>query len=225
MADFEVQSKSLRKRVWLVTWLIRIVFSFTARVQLVVRVRVTGRQNVPARGGAIVCVNHRSIVDPPLMIGALRRNAAYLAKDDLFRGPLGRLLRWMGHIPVARGTESAREAAFAGEQVVHQGGLVVLHPEGACSPDDTLLPAKGGMAEMAFRTGAPVVPGGLVGTARVKPLKGWPRLMRRVEINFGKPILPPYQSDSAPLADRQAFTHLVMTEIARLSKQNLPAAA
>ena len=218
--------KSLRKRAWLVTRLLRLVFSIGVRLQIFVHVDKTGQEHVPATGPVLICPNHISASDPVFVFGVLRRDVAFLAKAELFRNPiLKRLLLGMGHIPVTRGTNAAVEAAKLGERVLDQGGAVVMFPEGTCAVDEYLLPAKSGMAHMAFRTGAPVVPVGLVGTDQVKPLRGRVRLGRSVEINFGRPISPPYQSDNACLADRETFTAEVMTEIARLSRRKLPESA
>jgi 1-acyl-sn-glycerol-3-phosphate acyltransferase len=222
-----MRPRSRFKRVWFFTQLMRWgILSLIARLQIFVRASVTDRGNVPRHGAVLVCPNHQSLLDPPLVFGALRRNAAFLAAGGLFRQRgFGDLMRWMGHIPVQRGTSAAREAIDAGEAVLKGGGVVVLFPEGKCSLDGILLPAKLGMAEMAFRTYTPVVPVGLVGINRVLPLGSrWPRLGRRVEINFGTPMYPPFQSAAPTREALQAFTEQVWGQVAVLSHQPAPPA-
>ncbi len=216
------KARSLLRRVRLVVGFVRLWLSLGARMRVFTRVTVSGRENVPASGRVLICPNHQSISDPLFVFGALRRDVAFLAAAELFKIPVfGRLLRWMGHIPVARGSNAAVEAAKAGELVLEQDGAVGVFPEGGCAPDEYLLPAKHGMAHMAFRTGTPVLPVALIGTEQVKPLKGWLRLMCRVEIHFGRLIHPPYQSDNATAADRQEFSDAVMAEISRLSHRKI----
>jgi 1-acyl-sn-glycerol-3-phosphate acyltransferase len=198
---------SLRKRVWLVTRIIRLALMTAARVQIFVRVEKVGSRNVPRHGRVILAGNHPSPVDPILLFGGLRRNVCFLAAEFLFRQPvLGRLLRWMGHIRVERGTDKAVEAAAFGERVLAHDGVVVIFPSGRITKPGERYQPKTGVARMALATGSPIVPFYLTGTERIIA-DGRPRLMRRVRMVFGEPIAVtqvenPTRADLVTLASR-----------------------
>jgi 1-acyl-sn-glycerol-3-phosphate acyltransferase len=207
--------KSLRKRVWVVTRVIRLALMVAARVQIFVRVEKTGSRNVPKHGRVILAGNHPSPIDPVLLFGALRRNVCFLAAEFLFRQPvLGRLLRWMGHIQVERGTDKAREAAAFGEHVLAFDGVVVIFPSGRITKPGERYEPKTGVARMAFATGAPIVPFYLTGTERILA-GGRPRLMRRVHMVFGEPIAVT-RVDNPTRADLVTLTSRVVDASNRL---------
>jgi 1-acyl-sn-glycerol-3-phosphate acyltransferase len=183
-----LRPKSLRKRVWLATHIIRLALMMAARVQLFVRVEKVGSRNVPKHGRVILAGNHPSPLDPILLFGGLRRNVCFLAAEFLFRQPmLGRLLRWMGHIRVDRGTDKALEAAEFGAHVLAHDGVVVIFPSGRLTKPGERYQPKTGVARMAFATGSPIVPFYLTGTERIFAGRR-PRLLRRVRMVFGEPI-------------------------------------
>ncbi len=202
------------KPVWVATWFIRSLLMLAARLQIV-RVRVVGRSNVPRRGPVIVAANHASIIDPILLFGMLRRRVTFLAADFLFRiFVFGRIMKWMGHIPVYRNTEQARLAAQAGADVLQHRGVLGIFPEGSVAEAQASVLRKAylGVATMALATGSLIVPVALVGTEKVMPPGR--RLLRlfhpRVRIIVGRPIKPLANEDP------RALTNRVMVEIARL---------
>jgi 1-acyl-sn-glycerol-3-phosphate acyltransferase len=210
-----LRPESLRKRVWLVTRMIRLALMMAARVQIFVRVEKVGSRNVPRRGRVILAGNHPSPIDPILLFGGLRRNVCFLAAEFLFRQPvLGRLLRWMGHIRVERGTGNAQEAAAFGERVLAHDGVVVIFPGGRITKPGERYHPKTGVARMAFATGAPIVPFYLTGTERIF-FRGRPRLMRRVRMIFGEPIAVT-QVEKPTRADLMALTSRVVNASDRL---------
>lgn len=188
--------RSLRKRVWVATRIIRLALMVAARAQIFVRVEKIGLENVPRHGRVILAGNHPSLLDPILLFGGLRRNVSFLAAEFLFREPvLGHVLRWMGHIRVDRGTDKALEAAIVGERVLSHDGVVVIFPSGGITRPGESYQAKTGAARMALATGSPIVPFYLTGTERVL-VGGRPRLMRRVRMTFGEPI--PVRQETRP---------------------------
>jgi 1-acyl-sn-glycerol-3-phosphate acyltransferase len=210
-----LRPNSLRKRVWLVTRIIRLALMMTARVQVFVRVEKVGSRNVPKHGRVILAGNHPSPMDPILLFGALRRNVCFLAAEFLFRQPvLGRLLRWMGHIRVERGTDKALEAAAFGAHVLAHDGVVVIFPSGRLTRPGERYQPKTGVARMAFATGSPIVPFYLTGTERIIA-GGRPRLMRRVHMVFGEPIAVT-QMENPTRADLVALTSRVVNASDRL---------
>ncbi|MEY9871607.1 1-acyl-sn-glycerol-3-phosphate acyltransferase [Streptacidiphilus sp. MAP12-33] len=129
------------------------------------------------KGPCIVAANHSSLIDPGVVLAALRRlgepRPVVLAAAGLWRIPaLGRILRAEGHIPVRRGTAQAAAALDAAERELRQGRVVVIYPEGRVprrpdSGDDAPQEFRTGLARLALATGAPVVPLGQAGSRRI----------------------------------------------------------
>jgi 1-acyl-sn-glycerol-3-phosphate acyltransferase len=131
------------------------------------------QHKIPARGGAVLVVNHISNVDP-LAVGQFvafsGRWPRFLAKDSLFRIPVvGAVIRACGQIPVRRGTAAASDALAAAVEAVEGGRAVVVYAEGTITLDPDLWPMRGrtGAARIALSTRAPVVPIGQWGAQDV----------------------------------------------------------
>jgi 1-acyl-sn-glycerol-3-phosphate acyltransferase len=154
--------------------------------RMLARVTVTG--TVPA-GAVLLAVNHTALVDGPLIYGVLPRPVAFLVKAEVFRGPLGTLLRRTGQIPVRRGTvESAPLRAALG--VLAAGGIVGVFPEGTRGEGE-VTQVRHGIAYLAVRSGAPVVPVACHGT---RARRGWALLRPHrppVLVAFGPPVQVP----------------------------------
>lgn len=125
------------------------------------RVTVTG--TVPD-GPVLLAVNHTALVDGPLLYGQFPRPVAFLVKAEVFRGPLGTLLRHTGQIPVRRGTVESAPLLTALERL-GAGGIVGVFPEGTRG-DGEVAQVRHGIAYLAVRSGAPVVPVAVHGTRR-----------------------------------------------------------
>ena len=135
-----------------------------AFVTALVPIRVECLQNLPARGPYIVAANHISWYDPPAIEFALAVPIRYMAKRELFAVPLiGFVLRASGNFPVRRG-ESDRRALETALRVLEAGEPLGFFPEGTRSKDGRLRRAKPGIAFLARRSGAPVVPVAVRGT-------------------------------------------------------------
>lgn len=129
------------------------------------RLHVFGAENVPPSGGVIIAPNHKSFLDPFFVGAATRRRVRYMAKIEMFRGPLRPLLVRLGAFPVRRG-EADGEALQTASEILRQGGAVVVFPEGTrVDEPDALGAPHHGAARLALATGAPIVPTAVVGTA------------------------------------------------------------
>src|SRR5262249_53377813 len=156
---------------------------------------VTGFENVPRSGPVIIAGNHVSFADEIFTPLAARRQIFYLAKAEYFTGTgiKGAVMRGffggIGQVPVDR--SAARAAAAAVDvcvQLLAQGRAFGIYPEGTRSPDGRLYKFRTGVARIALRSGAPVVPVGLVGTQRVQRpgTRSWH--LARVGVHFGAPM-------------------------------------
>jgi 1-acyl-sn-glycerol-3-phosphate acyltransferase len=134
-------------------------------VSLLIRSRYRNLTKLPQQGGAIVVVNHVSHVDPLLLSKFFidgGRRPRFLAKDSIFGVPvIGTAMRRMGHVPVKRGTTDARQSFDAAVELLENGGLIVMHPEGTVTrdPDGWPMTAKTGAARLALLApDVPVIP-------------------------------------------------------------------
>ncbi|GAA3580208.1 lysophospholipid acyltransferase family protein [Amycolatopsis ultiminotia] len=152
----------------------------------VFRIRVHGRDRVPAQGPVVLIGNHSSNVDPQLIIGMLPRRSAFLAKAELFAGVGGRFLRAIGQIPVRRG-EIDRAPLMTAVGVLKAGGVVGVFPEGTRGAGDVGA-AERGAAWLVRASGATVLPIATRGTR--KPADGKRRWRPRVDVLVGEPFTP-----------------------------------
>jgi 1-acyl-sn-glycerol-3-phosphate acyltransferase len=164
-------------------------------LRLFFRPRIEGLEHIPDSGAAIVAGNHLSFSDHFVMPTILPRRITFLAKAEYFTGPgiRGRLtaafFRGVGQIPVDRsGGPASRSAIDAAVDVLSRGELLGIYPEGTRSPDGRLYRGRTGVAVMALRAGAPVIPCAMVGTFELQPPgRALPRI-GRVTIRFGRPL-------------------------------------
>jgi len=178
-------------------------------------VRVGGRGHVPP-GACVIACNHRAYTDPTL-IGCLMPGAvAFLAKEELFHGFLGWLIRKCYAIPVRRGTAD-RQALRAALQSLRRGMPLLIFPEGTRIRGGALGTPHAGVAWLARRAGVPVLP------VLVSGGNLWRSALRleRQQVTFGVPLAPPAAVEGAHPAQSQAggdaaFTACVMEAIARL---------
>jgi 1-acyl-sn-glycerol-3-phosphate acyltransferase len=154
---------------------------------LLIRLRFVDLHHVPASGPAILMINHVSWADPFLVLIAVKRSVSAMAKVEAFEDAR---TRWMlgpyGTIPVHRGAVDL-QAIRAATEVLREGGLVLISPEGTRSKTGGLIPAQEGLAFLATRTNAPVVPIAVVGSPQILPAL---RKLRRAEVTltFGAPF-------------------------------------
>jgi len=150
--------------------------------------RVRGAEHIPSSGPALIVSNHQSLLDPPAIGGAARRQIYFLAKAELFRIPLfGRLIRAVHARPVRREGSDPRALRTA-TLLLEEGKALLIFPEGTRSLDGRLGEAKAGVGMLAVKSGAPVVPAYVSGTLEALP-KGsaWPR-RSQVSVRFGPAI-------------------------------------
>lgn len=188
-----------------------------AAMLLLTRTSVRGRANLPLRGAGIVVCNHIDAVDPAILVGALPRPIALMSKVENRRGLLGLFMPLVGAFTVKRGAAD-RQALGIAEQVLRQGRLLCLFPEGTRSRDGRLGRGQGGAALLAIKTGAPIIPVGITGTPRIFNRR-WPWLgFPRVVVAIGAPLaVPERRSPADACARRAAREHLTETIMRRIA--------
>jgi 1-acyl-sn-glycerol-3-phosphate acyltransferase len=160
------------------------------------RIRLEGSEHIPGGGPVILASNHRSNMDPVLLASAVERPLAFMAKAELFVGPLGWILRWIGQFPVRRGGID-REALRRTDAVLARGSMLGLFPEGTRG-DGGFAAVHPGLAYIVVRQRCPVLPVAIFGTERVRRRFGWLPFASPVRIVIGPPIdLPRSTSDRA----------------------------
>ena len=153
----------------------------------VLRLQVEGRQHVPAAGPVLVAGNHSGILDGPLVFFLSPRPATLLTKSEVFVGVWARACGWLGLIPVHRGAAD-RAALKAGLAHLEAGGALGVFPEGTRG-SGTFDTVTDGLAYLALRSGAAVVPVAVHGTGRALPRgRLLPRWRAPVLVAFGPPV-------------------------------------
>ena len=154
----------------------------------VLTLRVEGAEHVPPHGAVLLAGNHSGLLDGPLVFLLSPRPAVFLTKAELFVGPLARALGWLGQVPVHRGRPD-RSALKRGLAELARGGAVGVFPEGSRGSGQ-LEQTADGLAYLALRSGAPVVPIAVLGTPEALPRGArWPCRDAPVRVVFGRPVV------------------------------------
>ena len=138
------------------------------------RISIEGAlDEIPRQGPLIIAANHASNLDVPVigswLIPRLGRRIHWLGKKELFDWPvIGWVAAHGGVHPVDRGAADI-EAFRLAQRILVEGHVLFVFPEGTRSPDGSLQEARDGVALLALRTGAPVLPLGISGSNRVWP--------------------------------------------------------
>lgn len=190
------------------------------------RPAVSGLENLPSTGGAILAGNHLSVADELFLGAVVPRHIAFWAKAEYWtgsgvRGWLTRsIVGGLGAIRVERAGGRAALAAFDGAiPVLQSGDLVAIYPEGTRSPDGRLYRGRTGAARLAISAGVPIVPVGILGTEKVQPIGARvPKLFAgRIEVRFGKPIET--TGLGRDRTSQRRLTDELMSEIQKLTGQ------
>ena len=178
--------------------------------------QVVNKNCLPETGKFIVCSNHISMKDPIFIGMTQNRLPNFMAKEELFRNKfVAAVIRKLGAFPVYRGSADAKamETAF---NILKQGEVLGIFPEGARSKDGNLLRPKPGIAIFAYQENAPILPVAIVAH------NGKVRLFHKTAIVYGEPILPEelgITTGSGP--ELRNASRLIMSRIAALREIGL----
>jgi 1-acyl-sn-glycerol-3-phosphate acyltransferase len=184
------------------------------------RHRVHNAHLLPKSGPVILMINHLSWTDPFLVLAALPRVMFPMAKVETFEDARTRwLLQPYGAIPVHRGAVDL-QAIKAASQVLKDGGMVLISPEGTRSKTGGLIQAQEGLAFLATRTDAQLVPVAITGSGEI--FKSLKRLHRAtVDITLGEPFRMDTGGKKPDRALLQTLTDNAMRRLAALLPEGM----
>lgn len=169
------------------------------------RFRVSGREHWPARGGALVCANHQSYLDPPLVGLTCPRRLTYLGRTTLFQNRLlAPIITFLDTIPIDReggGLAGLKETL----RRLKGGDMVLIFPEGTRTRDGELQPLKPGFCAVARRSKVPLVPVALDGAFDVWPRRSPLPRGGRLAVVIGEPITA---AEVSRLSDQELVAEL-----------------
>lgn len=172
---------------------------------------VVGAEHLPATGRVLVAPNHTGIVDGPVVHGALPRGSHFLVKEEFFTSRLGFLMRWAGQIPVDR--SHGGPALTTACAMLEEERVVGVFPEGTRGRGD-VAQARAGVAWLAVKTGAPVVPCAVLGTRPLGRPRGWvPPPRSRLHVELGPPIEVAAGGGRREIAEVMARVQSAMVEL------------
>jgi 1-acyl-sn-glycerol-3-phosphate acyltransferase len=174
------------------SWLSRAWYKFSANkywcfFKLLNRLQITGAERTPLTGPLVVVANHTSYLDPPLLGAVAPRQLSFLARDTLFKGPLGWYISSLDAIPIDRDG-----AGLAGLRAtltrLKRNGAVVVFPEGTRSDNGQLQPLKPGFLVLVRRGQANLQPIGMAGVIKALPRGRIIPRPAKIRVCFGEPI-------------------------------------
>lgn len=183
----------------------------TGFYHLCFRIRVEGLENLPKEGACVICANHKSNLDPPMLGVCIPIRLRYMAKEELFHNRIfGNLIRALGAFPIKRG-KSDVGALRAAMKMLESGECVAIFPEGGRSHANSLRRGKQGAALVAAKSGVNILPVGICGEYR---------LFRKITVRIGKMIsMADYFGKKLSAEDLQKITdEQIMPAIAGLAE-------
>ena len=146
---------------------------------LVQFMKVEGSENIPIEGPLLICANHRSFLDPPLICITAKRRTYFLAKIELAKNPLFKFLGWIYEVMYVKNDEKDISAIKGALKHLKNGDCVALFPEGTRNGLAKGQKVRDGAAFFALRSGAKVLPAGISG--KMRPFS-------KLTIRYGKPL-------------------------------------
>lgn len=129
--------------------------------------KVVGKENIPKSGKCILAGNHVSDFDAYLLFAGTKRPIHFLGKKELFEGKMGWFFKMMHLIPVDRKNKNP-EAKNQAIEVLNEGKILGIFPEGTYRKKDLLLPFKPGVISFSEKTDALIVPFVILGTFKFR---------------------------------------------------------
>ncbi len=167
--------KKFFKRI--VKWIVRGAIYIWCKIYY--RAKIEGLENVPKDGPLIFAGNHRSYLDPPLMVATAKRDMRFIAKEELTENKFLRFLIWVFDAILVKRNDKDVGPIKESLKALKDGKCIALFPEGTRNGLEKGESAKDGVAFFAVRSGAKVVPCGIQGGQKGN---------RKVIIKYGEPL-------------------------------------
>ena len=169
------------------------IYKFVFRGQLI------GRENIPQKNSFIMVSNHGSLLDPPLLGHALRRNISFMAKAELFKIPLlGFIIKACGAYPVKRGIVDKNTIKTACKKLLNNN-CIGIFIDGTRQKNGRVNRPKQGAALLAFKNQKLLLPVAIVNSHRLIRFKFGIPIFTKIVIKVGEPVQPPPSSSRADL--------------------------
>ena len=179
------------------------------------KVKVEGLEKLRSDKNYLLCANHLSYMDTPVVLSSIPIKFRFMAKSELFKIPfMGTHLTQAGHIPVELEEPRAAIRTLArAAQIIHERNIsVLIFPEGGRSEDGNLQPFKEGAAYLAIKAQVPLVPMALIGTREVLPMHGKIFRAGTVRLRIGEPI----PTEGRTMKERELLTNMLRERIVEL---------
>lgn len=198
----------MRPFYWLARGLLGVFYRVCSHYEIV------GSDNLPPGGPLILAMNHVHMLDAPAVMVAMPWQVSLFAARKWAGRPLGVLLRAVGAWFINRG-EVDRRALRMALGVLRRGGVFGIAPEGTRSPTHQLQAARGGVAYLAYLSGAPILPVAVTGVEQIFP--SLLHLRRaRVRIIVGRPFKLPALDHKPRSEELLELADSVMLRLAEL---------
>ncbi len=169
------------------------IYKFVFRGQLI------GRENIPQKNSYIMVSNHGSLLDPPLLGHALRRNISFMAKAELFKIPLlGFIIKACGAYPVKRGIVDKNTIQTACKKLSNDN-CIGIFIDGTRQKNGRVNKPKQGAALLAFKNQKLLLPVAIVNSHRLIRFKFFIPMFSKIFIKVGEPVQPPQSSSKDDL--------------------------
>lgn len=160
-------------------------FIYMIRLKLIYRIEIHGKENIPKDNRYLVCPNHLSTLDPPMMVAVMPRSVAFMAKKELFDIPFLRWwIDWLGAFAVDR--ENLSPSTVKTVEAIYDSKWVLgIFPQGTRGVPGEIKGVTKGFAGLARLTKCDILPVGIIGSNEAK----WKPFSGKIIINIGK-IIP-----------------------------------
>ena len=186
-----------------------VIGAIYAYCKVVYRMKIVGKDNIPKEGPIIICGNHRSFLDPPLIVVTCGRKARFLAKEELTKNKFLAFLGYIFDAILVKRDSKEVTAIKESLKTLKDGNCLALFPEGTRNGLEKGEKVKDGAAFFAVRSGAKIVPCGIKGGTK----GDW-----KVTITYGEPLDFSEYKGSKDKEVLDKVTEEIMDKILELTK-------
>jgi len=191
-----------------------LIFVADLLILLFTGLKVEGRENIPEQGGFLLVGNHLSVGDPVFLGAKTGRPVMFMAKGELYKNRLlSCIVRSFGSFPVERGKFN-RAAVIKSHEILQQGKILGMFPEGRRSKVNMMQKAQYGAAMIAAHNHCLIIPVGIYGSERIRGFK-WIFSRPKIVMRFGKGFKLE-NNDTGHRIDLEKYTDTIMMHIAEL---------